>query len=582
MKKKKSKGQLLILVLGVMGMGMLVIAPLLAYVDLSLRLSLKTTLRTSAYYAAEAGIQWVIGDIYQAQSILEKSNNSSYSGIMNGYNFSVNVSPYSGAAAVVQGGGSAYFDPGVTMYMRPMMAYPNPNCSSSYPFVAVKGKDVKINWAGYVSAPGATNKSAYDNSTQIEKLNTTISLWKVNENGSEVLVAYAYKTPTPDEVYASDHARVVANTLYVPGANISGGTYKAKFNNTALVGATYWQACSMTSAPDMDAEYYTLNGTIQKATRNCSDFFDSTLSGNVTIMVINSDNGDTAGKINTFSFFCDYVALNITSNISGNLTTNSYTCNVTAGGGGNRSYTGMLRVGSGIELGDPGSASYHLPAVYGGNYYPWKNQDNHAKNVIDRIPPPAGGAGFTIPNASFSELSAANYSAISSADGIRKLATYDPRNVSMNNSCMWYVFNVPEGRSALNLSNVVQIDVHWEGYQTKSAACWSWSWWFLELGCVETTDNDSLSMMMWNYYEDTNKDGLNGKYHLLDRKINDAGLTWVKLVQGGYMDYLITSTSSKGGEPAVTITSYVRQVPGPALWSEPQSLDILSWNVHIY
>ncbi len=68
--RRGRSGQILILVLGVMGLGMFVLAPLLAYVDVSLRMSMRYELKTEAYLAAEAGIERVIGDLYMGTDIL--------------------------------------------------------------------------------------------------------------------------------------------------------------------------------------------------------------------------------------------------------------------------------------------------------------------------------------------------------------------------------------------------------------------------------------------------------------------------------------------------------------------------------
>jgi hypothetical protein len=135
---------------------------------------------------------------------------------------------------------------------------------------------------------------------------------------------------------------------------------------------------------------------------------------------------------------------------------------------------------------------------------------------------------------------------------------------------MWHVFNIQEGKSDASLSQITRIDVHWEGYQTKAAT--RTTWW----GSEDNRDNDELYLLLWNYGNTTQC------YHILDCKEVDGGYTWVKIEHGSFTDYLITSNSSRDGEDAVTITAYVRQTPGPSIWWEEQSLDILSWNVHIW
>ena len=570
--RKKGKGQLLILVLGVMAIGMLTISPLLAYVDLSLKLSGRANLRSSAYYAAEAGIQMVIGDLYQAQDPTRKPP---YRGTMNRYDFNATAT-YASTTAAQSAASTLYFDPAITMYMRPM-AYGGCNCyqscawNSCYPFVATKGKTLKINWAGYTSKGGTTSDAdrnyPYDyTTTTIERLNTTISLF--DSNGSLV----AFKAPTPEEVYASDQARLVATTLVVPGTLISGGTYHLQFKNLAKRGASAPYANSYASSQrfmsDSDEDWCTFNGSI---TRNCSDFVAD--NGNVTVMVINEDNGDrTRGlnnnpDVNTFSFFCDYVSLSVTSNVSGNITTNTYTYNTSNASEGagvyNKSYWGITTYGTSQDTrGMPGCASYHTPATYGGNYYPHNDNDTWATNISSIWPST---------NLLIGPLNESQYSKIAAPDGNRMLG-YPATPPTYKNSCLWHVFNIPEGRDATSRSKITSIDVHWEGYQTKAPDMYTF------VGDDDNRDDDELYLLLWNY-RDTYSSTPRPRYHILAKKQVDAGRTWVKIEQGGYEDYIITSTSSRDGEDAVTITCYVRLTPGTSKWWEEQGLDVLSWNV---
>ncbi len=560
--RRGGKGQLLILVLGIMAIGMLVIAPLLAYVDLSLRLSLRSHGKTAGYYAAEAGVHMAIGDLYVGQDIMDKT----YTGEMNNYKFISNVSPAYGTAP--QDVTEAYFDPGVSMALRPLAS----GDTHEYSLVALKGKALKISWAAYTNKD-ATNKSAWDfNSGTTEDLNTLIELF--DSDGNPV----ASKRASTDERHASDQARLIANTLYVPGEDIEGGTYTVRFTNEATRAGNPAYSCSQHFSRDAD-ELFVFNGTIKNtftggAWHNCSDFFSA--GGEVTLLAINEDQGDATGQVNTFSFFCDFVQLNVTSLVEGNTTVTTYNYSQAESGmGGNRSYTGALNVSSGGTLGQPGNAIYHSPSWYGGEYF-GDDEDRYATNVKDRIP---FVTGFTHPSANFSEMTNDQYLNISAADGARVMAT-DPRPVNKKNACTWHVFTIDE-----NPSDVIQLDIHWEGYQTRAAPAFLW------YGTVEIQDDDDLYLLMWNYAEDANSDGLDGKYHILDKKQANAGFTWIKIAQGGYADYLITSTSYKDendndaideGEEVVMVTCYLIQVPGPSIWWEEQYIDIVSWNVHLY
>jgi hypothetical protein len=211
---------------------------------------------------------------------------------------------------------------------------------------------------------------------------------------------------------------------------------------------------------------------------------------------------------------------------------------------------------------------YNSPARYGGDYYGDGN-DLYAP-YLDDLGPPQLASSVT----NFSELTNLQYERINASDSDRTLAG-DPRLVSEKNACLWHMFEIAE-----DPDEVTRIDVHWEGYQTKVAPTFTWT--FLWWEAAEIRDDDELYLLMWNYEEDPDGDGLNGKYHILERKEQDAGYTWVKIFQGGYADYLITSTASKDGEDEVTITCLARQVPGPSVWWEDQLIDILSWNVYLH
>jgi len=553
------KGQLLILVMGVMGIGLLVIAPLLAYVDLSLRLSMSQHSRTSAYYAAETGVELVIGDLYMGQDVLT----GSYFGTANGYDYDVTVSVPLGNDTYVEAG-EAYFDPGVSLAMRPMDDNP-PGDTHEYPFVVLKGKDVEVNWAAYTSNE---SKFAWDtNPATRERLDITIELWRGAPNSSFSELIATSRT-TPEEQYASNEARMIANTLYVPGELIEGGVYFAKFINDATRDASSALACSQHFSRAGD-QLYIFNGSI---TQNCDHFIND--GGEITLMVINEDNGDASGEVNTFSFFCDYVELTITAQDSeGNISVNTYTYeDVEESDSGNNSYIGCITTTPGTaDEGKPGSSVYHSPSIYGGDFY-GDGSDLYAPYLKD-LGPPQLASQVT----NFSELTDERYMLINSSDGNRILAG-DPVLDGERNACLWHIFTIDE-----DPDEVIQIDIHWEGYQAKASPTFSWS--FLWWSSSEIRDDDELYLLMWNYEEDGGadpNDGLDGKYHMLERKEQDAGYTWVKILQGGYADYLVTSTSSRDGEDEVTVTAYVRQVPGPSVWWEEQIVDILSWNVHIH
>ena len=553
--KKGKRGQLLILVIGVMAVGMFVIAPLLAYVDLSLRLSLSSHSKTSAFYAAEAGIEMAIGDLYMGHDIFD---NQPYNGTMNGYDFSTTVGVPPMANITAPQDSEAYFDPGTSLAMRPMDA----NGDHEYPFVVLKGKDVMINWASFTST---ADKYPHDDIPgTIERMDTTITLY--DSDSHEV----ASSRTTADEQYAGNEGRLVANTLFVPGELIEGGAYTVKFENDASRDGSDTRACSHYFARDAD-QLWVFNGSIT------GDYCDDFISGNgtITLMVVNEDNNDGADERNTFSFFCDFVEVAITSvDGEGNESVRTYNYSgVDRSDSKNNSYTGAITTSPGTaDEGIPGSSVYNSPPLYGGDYYQGDTADLHA-NYLEDLGPPQLASSVT----NCSELTDEQYEYINASDGNR-LMVPNPVNSSDKNACLWHMLEIDE-----DPADVTKIAVHWEGYQTKAPPVLSWGiLWFTN---PQLADDDELYLLMWNYEEDggaSATDGIDGKYHILERKQSDAGYTWVRISQGGYADYLITSTASKDGEEEVRITCYVRQVPGPSIWWERQAIDILSWNVHLH
>ena len=67
---RRKRGQVLILVLVVMVLGLMLMVPLIAYVGSSLQLTSIWEGNIDAYYAAEAGVEAVLTDIYKGKDPL--------------------------------------------------------------------------------------------------------------------------------------------------------------------------------------------------------------------------------------------------------------------------------------------------------------------------------------------------------------------------------------------------------------------------------------------------------------------------------------------------------------------------------
>ena len=74
---KSKKGQILIIVLMVMAMGLIVISPLLHYVDTSYNIYLINLKDTNAYYATDAMMEKILNDIYSGVDVYYKNINAS-------------------------------------------------------------------------------------------------------------------------------------------------------------------------------------------------------------------------------------------------------------------------------------------------------------------------------------------------------------------------------------------------------------------------------------------------------------------------------------------------------------------------
>ena len=102
---KAKKGQILIFALISMAVGLIVIAPLLHYIDSSYNLYSNKLKGTMAYYTVDAMLEKIFSDMYAGQDVYYNSSIYSPAGAwLNGYNINTSIkdsiaAPPPGAAA---------------------------------------------------------------------------------------------------------------------------------------------------------------------------------------------------------------------------------------------------------------------------------------------------------------------------------------------------------------------------------------------------------------------------------------------------------------------------------------------------
>ncbi len=579
-----SRGQVLILVLGVLALGMFVIAPLLVYLDISFNLNMRYQLKSEAYVTAEAGIERVIGDLYMGTDIRVPTYDHNDSAVNEApavhgdFKFQINVSEPS-ALGVAPIDTEKYLDPGTCLGMRPIddtLGY------WDYDFFMSQGEDIKVNWV-YYAAGGDHCNPEYSHTDKVEYAMSAITL--LDEDLTPVMDARSGRPVRsvvgPTDIGGNplgDDAREVVNTLFVQGAypgpdgergtaddlvTVEAGPYTLRFDNRGYENTpgnniTY-VCCPPFKGGDDD---YIFSGSINCSELDCGHFIDDSgalsglgMSGAVMLAVMNENYDDDGGEIDTETFSCDYVRLNITR-WDGNVSTYTFN-NSTPAGGPHYSFYGEMTTDQGGAEGSAGNTSYAE------GYY-----DELATREFN-----GGALGGAL------DLGAAGYDNISRREGRR----FDvPVPSAEENAVLMHVFAINESSA-----DVKWINVSWEGYQHKRAetADNNYNW---------QADDDQLYLYIANWDPDGDPEGAgNPVMHILDHRAQGGGFVWVKLYQGAYRDYLVNSIAYEDendnndydpleDRKLAMVTVYLRQSPGPSVWWEEQSMEILSWNIQYY
>ena len=156
---KSKNGQIFVLALLVMAIGLIIISPMLHYLDNSQERYIIAIKRTNAYYTADAMMTYILNDVARGVDIYNNNISTAYSadGYMSSeYDIDVYVeeSPTTGPLPTPAGGGTGwiYMDPGYascntstcneSLFLE-NLAY---GATHQFPFYVVGGSTIEANW----------------------------------------------------------------------------------------------------------------------------------------------------------------------------------------------------------------------------------------------------------------------------------------------------------------------------------------------------------------------------------------------------------------------------------------------------
>jgi hypothetical protein len=161
---KAKKGQLLILTLIVMAIGLIVISPLLRYLDSSYTQYLHELNRTNAYYTADAMMENILNDIYRGVDVYNQNVSAPYnllnplngSGYLNsGYDIGVVINNSIPQSLDTPQGSSdwIYLDPGISTCNTSscntslLLGSLGKDLTHDFQLYLIGGNQVQVNWA---------------------------------------------------------------------------------------------------------------------------------------------------------------------------------------------------------------------------------------------------------------------------------------------------------------------------------------------------------------------------------------------------------------------------------------------------
>jgi hypothetical protein len=232
---KAKKGQILILVLMLMAVGLIVISPLLAYLNTSYNIYAGKLEDATAYYTVDAMMGKIFGDLYTGTNVYilnvsdsTRYNNQSASGWLNGYNISTYVNNSMASPPPPSLGETAdwiYRDPGCDFGLNSLAH----DATYTYNVSLTEGTSVMSNWYFQDSKSGSCNYTCSG------------VMW----------IAYANLSPVPG---ATTGTLTFTNTGFSGNLNWTvppGGTanYSVRFQNLAT--RKSGSGCSTTSDRSM-------------------------------------------------------------------------------------------------------------------------------------------------------------------------------------------------------------------------------------------------------------------------------------------------------------------------------------------
>ena len=139
---KAKKGQILIFALISMAVGLIVIAPLLHYIDSSYNLYSNKLKGTMAYYTADAMLEKIFSDMYAGQDVYYNSSSYTNQSWLNGY--SINTSINDSIASSPPGAAAdwIYMDPGCGLGLNSLAS----GATYNFNVYLTEGTTVKANW----------------------------------------------------------------------------------------------------------------------------------------------------------------------------------------------------------------------------------------------------------------------------------------------------------------------------------------------------------------------------------------------------------------------------------------------------
>lgn len=240
---KPKKGQILIIVLMIMAIGLIVISPLLHYVDTSYNIYLRNLKATNAYYATDAMMEYIINDIFSGIDVYNQNISTPYNQLNylnSGFDINVTIS---NTVALPLPPPKAYdepvvLDPGIPFGLGTLAA----GATHDYNIYLLGNTSVEVNWP-FNDGPkyGAWGFFCYNECDYFT--NGSISIYKCTDNSSNCSTRVLQYGPITGQ---NTSAQLQLNTKWNVSAGQS-GWYTIRFKNQSwrMNQVAFWGcACS--------------------------------------------------------------------------------------------------------------------------------------------------------------------------------------------------------------------------------------------------------------------------------------------------------------------------------------------------